>query len=355
MTQDAAADAARPRRPLVLDADGSTALALGAEARAADRRGADPLGERRPPRIPFRLLVAALAGVLLLTGSAFGTRAAADVDPTAFAIFDRPASAEDEQALEDLVGIGAPFIGEARVLSATASVTVVAARAPQGTGARVIANGGYPPSGGPVLPDPVRRGDTLEAVVVPESAEICLWMLSQQAGPTGRCASERAFAERGLAASAVTETLEVAAFWAPGGSADVEGLPLGPVSLDEVRALEIPALEILETLPIDDQAVIIRNPQSPDQFGEEVLALRELARSDGWRMSAGIFRPEPEGGLAACVRLAPEERYGEFAFSCTSVARFVDSGAGGGVFAFGANVTWTWEPDGTATISLDGS
>lgn len=334
----------------MLDADGGTALALG-----AGPHGADPLGERRPPRIPFRLLVASLVAVLLLTGSAFGTRAAADVDPTAFAIFDRPASAEDEQAQADLVGIGAPVLGEARVLAREGRTVVVVTRAPEGTAARVAANGGYPPSGGPALPDPVRRGDAIEAAVMPESAEVCLWVLNQQAGPAGRCASEGAFAERGLAASAIMQTLEVTAFWAPGGSAVVEGLPFGPVSLDEVRALDIPAMAILETLPLDENAIVVRNQQVPDQFGEEVLALRELAGSEGWRMAAGIFRPEPEGGLAVCVRLAPEDRYGEYSSSCTSIALFADFGTGGGMGVFGENVTWTWATDGTATISLEDS
>ncbi len=345
MTPDAAAGAARPQRPLVLDADGGTALPLDAE----------PLGERRPPRIPLRLLVAALVGVILLTGSAFGTRAAADVDPSAFAIFDEPASADDEQAREDLVGIGAPMIGEPRVLSSTGSVTVVAVRAPEGTGARLAANGGYPPSGGPVIPDPLQRGDDVTAGDVPESAEVCLWVLSLQAGPNGRCASEEAFVERGLAVSAITETLESIALWTPQGAAVVEALPHGPITLDEVRALGIPAIEMLESLPPDESAVITRSSEGRDSFGEQILALREIERSEGWRMSAGIFRPEPEGGLAACVRLAPEERYGEYVFSCTSIAEFVDLGAGGGIGVFGENVTWVWAPDGTASISLDGS
>lgn len=343
MTQDAAAGPARPSRPLVLSADGGTAPLIDAE----------PLDERRPPRIPRRLLAAALVALLLLTGSAVGTRAVADVDPTAFAVFEGRPSVADLQAAADLAGIGAPVIGEARVLATAGSVTVVAVRAPGGTGARLRESGGFPSSGGPIVADPLRSGDTAETVVVPDSAEVCLWILSQRAGPSGRCASPQVFTAQGLAGSITAETLETVAFWAPNGSADVATIPFGPTSLDDVRALGIPALEILETLPLDVDDVAERNPQAGDPFGESVIALRALAGFDGWRMSAGVFRPEPDGGLAVCVRLAPEERYGEFASSCTAVARFAEFGAGGGMGIQGENIEWQWGTDGSARLTAE--
>ncbi|WP_168915976.1 hypothetical protein [Microcella flavibacter] len=346
MTQDAAAGPGRPTRPLVLDADGGTALAP----------GADPFGERRPPRIPLRLLVAALVAVLLLTGSAFGTRAAADVDPTAFAIFDRPATEEDEQALVDLAGVGAPVIGEARVLSESDGATVIVVRAPEGTGARLRDSGGYPLSGGPVVPDPVRRGDSVETVVVPDTAEACLWVVSLRFGGLGRCKSPERFAREGLAAAIASNTLQFAASWSADGAIAVQSLPIGPTTRDELRALAIPAIEQLESLPLTDSET--RGGATADEgrfsFGDPLIELRQVAVSDEWRMAAGVFQPEPTGGLAACVVVEPiDSTRAEAGAGCGSIERFTETGLQGGLGLDGRTVTWEWLPDGSATFGVE--
>jgi hypothetical protein len=349
MTPDAAAGAARPQRPLVLDADGGTALPLDAE----------PLRERRPPRIPLRLLVAALVGVLLLTGSAFGTRAAADVDPSAFAIFEEPASADDEQAMEDLVGIGAPMIGEPRVLLQEGSTTVVAVRAPSGTAARLRASGGFPIGGEPTAPEPQRDGDAADTVV-PRSAEVCVWMFQRFGPVNGRCASMDEFALAGIASSVQSETLESVVLWAADGSTTVQLVPLGPTTLAEVQALGIPAIDQLDSLPVisaSGSPTIDRARELIEDFGfgEPVIEPRAVAMTDEWSMIGGLFSPEPGGGLAVCVIVTPVAG-GAIDDSvatggCSSIPRFQQQGSVGSLGGLEGSVTWEWLPDGSTAFS----
>jgi len=347
MTEDAAAGAARPSRPVVLgaSADGGTASAARAD-----------FPEPRPRRrIPRRTLVAALAALLLLLGPAVGTNAILNAPPAAFAVFDSPASAADTLAQATLESLGAAMVGEARVLAPEVNgFTLVGVRAPEGTGQAVRTSGGFPTRAAPIPSTPERGSETPAPAPEPAVTEVCLWLVQSEGRVRGQCATDERFVRQGVAVSVPDQTVETIAHWAPDGSTSLEHVPYGPTTLEALRALEIPAIQNIDR-PADDRDSTVDGAAANFLFGgEEVLPPRQIAVEDRWQMVAGIYRPASIGGLLACVTVLRVDDPGqESGGGCTDISTFASWGTTGMLGFNSTNVTWSWTPAGETTLTVE--
>ena len=336
-------DAARPKRPLLADGHESDAGVTDAS------RGVDV---HRSLPVPPRFVAWSVVAVLALIGSAVGTRTALDVEPTALEIFRTDARAIDDQAREELLRMGVPMLGEPRVIDVEGFTAIVAVRAPKGTGESVRANFGTAPANGLVPLPPVGPDGVREPVVVPEDAEVCLWLINPENMPRGRCSDVATFTASGLAAAMDTETLETVTVWSPSGSLQVQTIPRGPATLEELRALEIPAVQGLEAEP--------RNVEEDNDVaglldglgrGEVVIRPRMLGMTDRYLLAAGIVRPTSDGGLQACVGVMSRDIDRIATLHCLAIPVFQATGNSVEVDLGAKSLTWEWTPAGEFFIN----
>lgn len=336
-------DAARPKRPILTDGHD---IAAGVSDQSVDV----DVTRQRP--VPLRFIALSVAAVLVLIGSAVGTRAALEVEPTALEIFRTEAREIDDQAREALLGMGVAILGEPRVLDFDGGTAFIAVRAPAGTGEKVRANFGSAPADGLVPLPPVGPDGVREPAAVPQDAEVCLWLINGENMPRGRCSDVATFTASGLAAAMETETLETVAVWSPSGSLEVQTIPRGPTTLEELRGLEIPALQALE----DEPRNVVEDNDVAGLFdvlgrGEVVVRPRMLGMTDRYWLAAGIVRPTADGGLQACVGVMSRDIDRVATLSCLAIPVFEALGHSGEVDLGAQSLTWEWTPAGEVFIN----
>lgn len=333
MNRDAPADAVRPEQPRVLGADPDA-----------------PPDVRLSRSIPRRTLAIAAAAIVVIVASAIGVVHLVTAPPPALAVFQNAATPEDLAATRALDGERVPYLGEPRVLAVEGDLRIVGSRAPAGTDERLALAFGYP----------ARLGSTVgdEDGPVRSDSEICVWVIAADGAARGRCAPPTAFASAGVGIADVQVANETIAFWFPDGSAGVETYASGPTSLEQLRALDVPALDELERSAETADARELGVDYFPK--GTLVLPARQLATIGDWRLIASVIRPSPGSGLLVCVEASSDGTAEVVDEGCLDVATFVATGSRGSVLVARApdqpstTIAWSWMPSGDITFEVGG-
>lgn len=334
-------ETARPERPTLIDDRDDATLSSGVAH----------FDDHKPPRLSPRLVAASVTAALVLSGSAAGVAAVLDANPSAFSVFEAPPRAVDEDAGGVLAASGAAVMGVPRVLEG-GSVTIAAAFAPEGTARQLTEAFGYPTSFGNRPPDPDDLGGGAGRLVVPDAVEICLWSIPSEGTPRGRCSDVDRFLDVGLAVAYDAQTLDTIALWKPNGAVELQQIPYGPTSIEELRVLGGPMLARFEREAGDGlaerDAVTVRWPFTG--IGETVAAPRVIAATEDLQMSAAVYQPTPGAGLVMCVAVANMQA--ALSGSCPAVIDVIQDG----IIVeteFGEEILiWEWMP--TGVVVLDG-
>lgn len=205
--------------------DGAEAESLAAEIR---RRLAHLTGGER------RGIAIATGALVLLTGVLVLAHAALTAPPPALAVFESgPSSSERETGEED------PAESILRSQLSQRGVVLV----------------GNPHVFGAFSLEP--RLVAYRQQVTSSITEICAAVVVEAAYPVGfTCTSEQRFRTEGLTGSYDDGSYGLDFFWRPDGTTSVELVARGAVTLEEVRALGIPAMAALEANPTPADALI---------------------------------------------------------------------------------------------------
>jgi len=144
------------------------------------------------------------------------------------------------------------------------------------------------------------------------------------------CTSEAAFRSEGLSDRFEQEGVRIDYGWAPDGTVTLETEMLGATTMEEVRALGLPAVEALEA--VEPDAAVAREvlPWYP-----EVLAgPLELGGADRWRFFGAIvanegapWEPTPRPQICLSARDDRTRAGGNgIVLNCVTVERFIDEG-----------------------------
>lgn len=280
---------------------------------------------------------AAIAAVTLLaaTGILAGVHAVLTAPPAAYAIFAAEARADGADGTS--ADGASPERDEESAARDLESAAVELAAGPRALGE---------PRSDPRLV--VYRQQVSDSITEP-----CMALLIDRGFLTGHtCTTEEAFRTEGLE----QEWTDGGAFtvvyvWRPDGSSTLEVVQRGAVTLDEIRALDIPALERLESEPTPADHLIWN--YSPGTIAGPLL----LAEVEGTQW-VGLLTDDQDGfgrlGDAPQFCLWVGDRNGN-AGACTSVEDFAENGMAapeiGGV-ASGASQRFaaTWLPSGELVL-----
>ena len=238
--------------------------------------------------------------LVVLTGILLAAHAALTAPPPAFAIFDG-----EQPAQRDATGQW--DLADATVLTQL-----------EGRGIDVV-------SGPVVFGEPSRdpRLIVYRQWVSDSIVEVCGGVVIDGAFLTGEtCMSERTFREEGLAGVYDDGAFSVEFAWSPEGTPSLEVVQNGAVTLDEVRALGIPALAALEANPTPADELIWN--YTPDTIAGPLL----LAEVDGVQYVGLLAGDDDSIGRLGdaptfCLWIADRESNGG---GCAPVESFADEG-----------------------------
>lgn len=291
------------------DPDGDRSWLASAGAAVLARLRGSSRTERRD------VAIGAIA-LLALTGILIAAHAALTAPPPAFAVFDG-----DQPPRRDATGQW--DLVDATVL-------------------RQLEDRGIDVVSGPVVFGEPSRDPRLIVYrqwVSASIVEVCGGVVIDGAFLTGEtCMSERTFREEGLAGAYDEGAFSVEFAWSPEGAPSIEVVQNGAVTLDEVRALGIPALAALEANPTPADELIWN--YTPDTIAGPLL----LAELDGVQYVGLLAADDDSIGRLGdaptfCLWIADRESNGG---GCAPVESFVDEGievSSGGVRA-------RWLPSG---------
>ncbi len=299
-----------------------------------------------------RTLVVTAVAVVVIAAAVIGIVRLTTAPPPALAVFETASTPEDLDAARALDEESAPYLGEPRVLATEGDLRIVGTRAPAGTDERLSLSFGYPGrlGTGAATTDPGGR--------VPADSEICAWVIAGDGTVRGRCAPPTVFASAGVAVADVEVAGETIAFWFPDGSAGVESYAFGPATLEQLRALDVPALDALERSAEPRDARALDRLGSSDQT--VVLPARQIASLGGWQLTASVVQPEPGSGLLVCVEVFAEETTDAVDGGCLDIPTFAATGSRGSVLVArepdqpSTTIAWSWTSAGDITFEVGG-
>lgn len=232
--------------------------------------------------------------------------------PAAFAVFETDATAQDSADEERLRALGEPLYDGARVLDRFALETE---EGPTGETLRLV---GF------------RRG--VQGAPA-SSRQVCAVVLSESRQWGRTCVAEEDFGEGGFSAGEDLPGARLTYRWTGEGESSVRLTATGPTTLDEVTALDLPAIDLLaaEEDPFDPVLTTVMATVRPS--GEPTVRLGPALLTSGeagWILIAELTdSPTPTGELQVCltatrlgIAAAPIDH------RCSTVSDFVDRGLG---------------------------
>ncbi len=144
------------------------------------------------------------------------------------------------------------------------------------------------------------------------------------------CTSEAAFRSEGLSDRFEQEGVRIDYGWAPDGTVTLETAVFGAATIEEVRALGLPAVAALDAAESDEAVAREVLPWFPDVLAGPV----ELGREDRWRFFGAIISsdsapweatPRPQICLSARDDRTRADGNG-IVVNCATVERFIDEG-----------------------------
>lgn len=267
-----------------------------------DERDAHP-GRRRMLTISA-ILVASVA-ITVITVDA--TR-----QPAAFSVFGNEPTAQDAADEDRLRALGEPLYDGARVLD---TFTLETAEGPTGETLRLV---GF------------RRGGEGAPA---SSRQVCAVVLSETRQWGRTCVAEEDFGDGGFSTGEDLPGARLTYRWTGTGETSVRLTPTGPTTLEQVTALDLPALDLLaaEEDPLDPVLTTVMAAVRPS--GEPTVRLGPTLLTSGeagWILIAELTdSPTPTGELQVCltatrlgIAAAPIDH------RCSTVSDFVDRGIG---------------------------